>query len=890
MPSLARRLARRHLPHRVRRAALVLAGREPAAAATGAQRKAGAAAARKAALAEARRTTAEQVRKAVSAAEARAAKAQQAAGPPAQPLADTLRRGGSLEEAVSVEVQHLLAVGDSEGAVALGTALSENPATATAGDLAVGLAAASRRDQALAWDRLGRLTPEVWSRHAARAWVVSGLDRDPTTTLTQVGALVSDAPGWVPTRSWLDLLGPVFGHGHHDLARALHGVLDQRVGSGDGVEHDLVVQRDWLRRWVEADPSGRVAPPPPDGAVSFAIMAYDHPGRSRASANIGDHVQSLASLGHVVRHQDLEYDGPQDLLDLLGQLRGRVRPELARHGVRGRVQLLQIDRDASMYSAVPTDTWTLAFGWYMHAIFESRYGFPFHPALRPIFVSFHASKRDLLVPEAVEYLRRYAPIGCRDWTTVDILLSVGVPAFFSGCLTTTVRTVFPDQVDRPGADAPVAYVDMPAASVPDGAVTFAHSDDKIRFRSFARNVGDAVSLLETYRREHPAAVTSRLHCYLPVRSLGVPVDFQPNNRSDPRFAGLIDITDDEFAAIQERVDGRLERVLGAALGGAPVEEVYALWRELNADDVALAEQRRAASHPLPAPRSDLAAELEPVRARLAAVPADALPVVVSVGAGQGDAARVLLSSVAAHTSRAVHFLLLTRQPDELAVPELGAAVGGHGVQVVDTRTVGDDLRAAGRKLAAGDVDRLLLPHLLPDAARAVLLPAEAVVEGDVAELAELDLDGQVLAAAQPAGTGSASGFAVLNTAANRLRDQTAPATELRRRAYGRHAFDFEAFDVSVLVVDLRAWREHEVLAEAQSWVEEFGLGFRELLHLAVGPARATLPARWHQVPGRDVVEGAALLHWAGRTKPWSAEVTPARERWSAAAARAGVRA
>ena len=69
--------------------------------------------------------------------------------------------------------------------------------------------------------------------------------------------------------------------------------------------------------------------------MAFAIMDYDHPGRSRASANIGDHVQSLASLGHLVRHADLDFDGPQDLVDLVGELRGRVRPELARHGRRG---------------------------------------------------------------------------------------------------------------------------------------------------------------------------------------------------------------------------------------------------------------------------------------------------------------------------------------------------------------------------------------------------------------------------------------------------------------------------------------------------------------------------------------------------------------------------
>ncbi|CAA9302539.1 MAG: hypothetical protein AVDCRST_MAG48-1450 [uncultured Friedmanniella sp.] len=285
-----------------------------------------------------------------------------------------------------------------------------------------------------------------------------------------------------------------------------------------------------------------------------------------------------------------------------------------------------------------------------------------------------------------------------------------MPAFFSGCLTTTVRTVFPARVDRPPAGAPVAYVDVSASTVPTDGATYSPSSDKIRFRSFARNVGDAVSLLETYRRQHPAIVTSRLHCYLPVRALGVPVDFRPKNRADPRFAGLTDVTDAEFTAIQDRIDGRLEQVLGAALGGAPAEEVYALWREVNADDVQIAEQRGSARHPLPAPGSDLAAGVGPLPRRLSGTaPSDALPVVVTVGRGRADAARVLLASVSAHASGPLRFLLLTHHPDELVVGDLASAAPGHEVQVVDTRTVGKDLRAAGRRLPASDVDRLPLP-------------------------------------------------------------------------------------------------------------------------------------------------------------------------------------
>ena len=70
-------------------------------------------------------------------------------------------------------------------------------------------------------------------------------------------------------------------------------------------------------------------------------------------------------------------------------------------------------------------------------------------------------------------------------------------------------------------------------------------------------------------------VTSRLHCYLPVRSMGMEVDFQPANRSDVRFDGLIDITDDAFDAIRSGILAKLDRVYSAILSNASEEEVKA---------------------------------------------------------------------------------------------------------------------------------------------------------------------------------------------------------------------------------------------------------------------------------------------------------------------------
>src|SRR6185436_12096365 len=142
--------------------------------------------------------------------------------------------------------------------------------------------------------------------------------------------------------------------------------------------------------------------------------------------------------------------------------------------------------------------------------------------------------------------------------------------FFSGCVTTTINTVFPDLDAKPPADAPIGYVD--ALETPPGAVTYRHSDGAVRRRSFVENVRVAVDLLDTYQRRHRKLVTSRLHCYLPVRSIGTEVDFQPGNRSDVRFDGLIGIDDKAFNAIRDGIRGKLEQVLEAILAGRSEEE------------------------------------------------------------------------------------------------------------------------------------------------------------------------------------------------------------------------------------------------------------------------------------------------------------------------------
>ena len=663
--------------------------------------------------------------------------------------------------------------------------------------------------------RRERRTREQWAREAPREHVRAGLADKPEETLAEIRALVADDPPGVPAESWHEILTAVFGRGDQELARAVFAVFDRRVGDGS----PLQLQRDSLRDWVAADAGSPTAPSP--GRRTFAVMDYGHPGVHRASANIGDHIQSIAALGHLVRHRGVRLHGEGPLVELLEDLAERVRPERRRDAIDADLEVITVHRDASMYQPIPADTWVLCFGWYMHALFEMRHGFPLHRNLRPVFVSFHCNKRALLTPEAIEYLRSHGPVGCRDWTTVSLLLSCGVPAFFSGCVTTTIDTVFPD-APAPPAGAPVARVDVP------GEPHYAHSDPAVRRRPFTVNMRNALDLLETYRRQHSAVVTSRLHCYLPLRSIGVPAEFRPANRADVRFDGLIDIGDEQFAAMRDGLLHKLERVHEAILGGRPEDEVYALWRELNAADVEAARERL--ERPLELPPADRAKQVARAvqRTRGARPPAEAVHVALQLEKGGGAA---LAKQVAAlRSSRPLHVWVLARPGAGPAERRLGNVTAS---------------RVPVRGIAR--VARLLLADLLPDADRVVVLRPGAALGADVAELAALDLGGHAFAAPLDAG---ASGIGVIHRAAARLRDDTAAASELRRTAHARHAFDFDAFTADALVLDLARMREERFPAEALPLTEAFGLRELEVLHYLAGPHRATIPARLSPRPPR----------------------------------------
>lgn len=344
----------------------------------------------------------------------------------------------------------------------------------------------------------------------------------------------------------------------------------------------------WARLIADPAPVPQLQP----GEIPFGVLGYRTPDYEAASRNIGDWVQTIAMMSHVIRRPDVQFTGEADVAGLFNRLRSRMPAGSRIPGPSGTLHLVEINRDASWYDSLPQDTWAFIFGWYFKLPFGRHPEFPLNSRIIPIFLSFHMSRGDQLSDEAYDYLREHAPIGCRDWPTVRILKAKGIPAYFSGCVTTTIGSLF-SRVE-PDPTKPVAYVDVKPPDDAKNVVTLQNLDNSLRELPIAESLGMAVRRMYAYRSKYSRIVTSRLHTLLPSLSCGLTVDWQPKDPNDRRFEGLAGPTAEPMDEMAARVSRIAKVVLDAILSGGSKAEVYAIYRDEVAGEVDATAKRLAA--------------------------------------------------------------------------------------------------------------------------------------------------------------------------------------------------------------------------------------------------------------------------------------------------------
>jgi len=810
-------------------------------------------------------------------------------------FARTLAGGGSLEQATYDAVAALTAekyqlYRDAAWALADGVGrLEEGRAAAAIGKAVI---AHRRRQFARVWDLLGDLDDDLLATVApveavdgalataeSRSGSRSGSGLGSDDARQRASAIAGRRERFEPA-TLVDLAGRFLAVGAADVAEKLIAELHARPGAP--VEHlaerhqrSLALIEGWLPRTPK---------PVPAGAVPFAVIDYQTPDQVLASGNLGDYIQTLSLLGNLVRLTGVTFSGEADLGELATELRSRVRPDLRDPGPTGQVHLLSVNREFSSVDDLPPDTWLLAFGWHMHPMYDLRYDFPYHRNVRPLFLSFHVNRLDMLSDEALAYLRAHGPVGCRDWTTVELLLTAGVDAFFTGCFTTTADALFPPRSEVFAGSATVATIDLPiseAGEVGAGAQYFSHQSDAYRHMSLTDGVRAALAVLDGYQRDIARVITRRLHAYLPLIALGIPVDFRPVRPGDVRFPGLTGLAPGsaELADLQHGLRSLVAAMVDTILSGADPEAVYRRWRELTADRVAEAQRRFGTPAPAVETTVDVEAAIRASRAGARRF-GPALPdgrasdVVIAFDQNLTAQAPVLVESLLANTARPVRLWVLGRGLDAAYEEWFAQAFPALPLTFFpcDHVDYGDIGRIPAR-ITVSTMDRLLLPQLLTDVDRAIYLDIDTVVLGDVSELTDLPLGESAVAARDS----NVSEISEWRAAAARLPEDL--AVELQRRMYRDHGWGRPALNAGVLVLDLARMRADDFTRTYLGWVERYGLHDQDVMLAYANANRVTLPPRWNALPVLEEVDDPALIHWASISKPWDDQLTFAQASW-----------
>ena len=226
-----------------------------------------------------------------------------------------------------------------------------------------------------------------------------------------------------------------------------------------------------------------------------------------STTNLGDDIQTLAAINLLKKHgiDDFEFVNRERL---------------------------------AIYSGPPVRL--IMNGWFTHRMDF----FPPSPMIRPLFISFHWSRSKEDLTKHKRYFKKYEPIGCRDLHTVNLFQSIGVEAFFTGCLTLTFDEVkektdkiYKVDVNNPRASY-IPRININLDSIPNAEV-ISNQLTKILYDSKVR-LNLAQELLDKYRKAK-LVVTSRLHCALPCRAFNTDVIFvHKKYNSDIRFGGLHD--------------------------------------------------------------------------------------------------------------------------------------------------------------------------------------------------------------------------------------------------------------------------------------------------------------------------------------------------------------
>lgn len=167
--------------------------------------------------------------------------------------------------------------------------------------------------------------------------------------------------------------------------------------------------------------------------------------------------------------------------------------------------------------------------------------------IKPLLISFHIShdhgaNEKLFTQQAIDFYKENAPVGCRDYYTLNLFQSKGIDAYYSGCLTLTLQNEFPtlpkgddvymvDVLYKIGARSHDLLGRMKRKWIINKIIPLKIRNKAINLIQDApkgSSEEEKFVLAESTLKKYASAklvITSRIHCALPCIALNTPVIF-----------------------------------------------------------------------------------------------------------------------------------------------------------------------------------------------------------------------------------------------------------------------------------------------------------------------------------------------------------------------------
>lgn len=694
----------------------------------------------------------------------------------------------------------------------------------------------------------------------------------PKAAIAEIDAVLSN-PDQYSNSYRLQVIRAAIKHQHTADIRQWVGELAASEKQSKSLEEAQTFELNW---WVKmlADDGSQAKNLPK--TINFAVMDYNMLDWDRSSSNRGDYVQTLAALSNLLRFQNIDFVGGSKLANYLKTLQPRIHKNRRIEGLAAvKVQPVEMHRDFSSGRSYPKNTWLISNGWFMHRAYKGAVDFPYPENVNPIMISFHIQDAGVLNKEVAAQLKKLGPIGCRDWTTVYRLRDYGVPAFFSGCVTTTVGQVLP-KAHFAGKIPKLAVVEAGTKWLKLKYLFmwkwwYIQIGDYVRDFTLVEGLEDARGMLAKYA-SYGKVITKRLHCYLPARSMGLPVEFVPSKRSDVRFEGLLDLNEADFNKIRSGLEHKLEVILGHILSGKSYPEVMKLWAELVAPDVAYAEQYCSNLEPIGESAIDLPETYKKFKSHVVELGKNkfgpkAINVAFACDQNLQDELAVVIASMERNTKRQINAHILTRGLKDDYFKKIHKLFPKINFFFHDFSDIsyGKNVNLM-KHITVSTFDRLFLPRVLDKLDKVLYLDVDILVRGDVGKLYDIKLGQNVFAGKKSELDGWENLIDVITRVSLLLPPKKAWA--LRRRAHATGKMTADTYNAGILLLNLKKMREEEFIENNLYLVEELRLNDQDVMNFYSADRSLNLDADWNYVPTQDYSKNPKIVHWAGPAKPW----------------------